>query len=553
MAGDKEKLFIFDTTLRDGEQSPGVTLNAQEKVDIARQLSRLGVDICEAGFPVASVGDFEAVSRIAHEVGPLTEGRPSGEPMVIAALARAHEKDIDRAFEAVKDAPRHRIHTFLATSDIHLEFKLRISREACVEKAVKAVRYAKAKCADIEFSPEDAGRSDREFLVEVIGKVIEAGATTINIPDTVGYTTPQEYGELIAYLRSNTKGGEGVVWSTHCHNDLGLATSNSLAGVLNGARQVEVAVNGIGERAGNTALEEIVMAVATRPAFFPVRHDVDTTQLIRTSRLVAASTGMSVQPNKAIVGANAFAHESGIHQDGMLKNAMTYEIMRPESVGLSATSLVLGKHSGRHAFRDRLNELGYGDLTDDDVNKSFARFKELADEKKTLVEEDILAILDDVLDKTRQYWTLVSVHVSCGDKLHATATVHLRSPDGADIMDAAIGDGPIDAVYKAVDRAVALPIKLDEFHVSAVTSGQDALGRVKIRIEVLDPAMLARPGDELQGLNGEKIIASSRRFFTGHAADTDIIVASARAYVAAINRMCLAQSPPSTADRKSVV
>ncbi|HHI68528.1 MAG TPA: 2-isopropylmalate synthase, partial [Planctomycetes bacterium] len=366
----KERLIVFDTTLRDGEQSPGATLNLEEKLEIARQLSRLGVDVCEAGFPIASPGDFEAVQRVAREVGPLVENRKSGEPMTIAGLARARREDIQRAYDAVSPAPRHRIHTFLATSDIHLKHKLRIDREECVRRVKEAVSFARSLCDDVEFSPEDAGRSDREFLTVVLGEAIAAGATTLNIPDTVGYTTPEEYGALIAYLIANTPGAEKVTWSTHCHNDLGLATANTLAGVRNGARQVEVTINGIGERAGNTSLEEVVMAVATRPGEFQVVTGIDTTQITRTSRMVSAYTGIPVQPNKAVVGANAFAHEAGIHQDGMLKHHSTYEIMRPETVGLASSALVLGKHSGRHAFKVRLEELGYGDLSDEDLNRA---------------------------------------------------------------------------------------------------------------------------------------------------------------------------------------
>ncbi|HFE66428.1 MAG TPA: 2-isopropylmalate synthase, partial [Chloroflexi bacterium] len=324
----QDTVYFFDTTLRDGEQSPGATLNVEEKLEIARQLSRLGVDICEAGFPIASPGDFDAVRRIAEEVGPLVEGRKSGQPMVIAGLARANREDIQRAYDAVKVAPRHRIHTFLATSDIHLKHKLRIDREECVDQVIKSVSFARSLCDDVEFSPEDAGRSDPDFLVQVLAEAIKAGATTLNIPDTVGYTTPEEYGRLIHYLIENTPGADTVVWSTHCHDDLGLATANTLAGVQAGARQVEVTINGIGERAGNTSLEEVAMAIATRPQTFNLRTNIDTTQITKVSRMVSAYTGMVVQPNKAIVGANAFAHEAGIHQDGMLKNQQTYEIMR---------------------------------------------------------------------------------------------------------------------------------------------------------------------------------------------------------------------------------
>ena len=539
----KDKLIIFDTTLRDGEQSPGATLNIQEKLEIARQLSRLGVDICEAGFPIASPGDFEAVRRIAEEVGPLTEGRKSGQPMVIAGLARANEQDIDRAYGAVKAAPRHRIHTFLATSDIHLKYKLKIDREECIDQVIKAVSYAKSKCDDVEFSPEDAGRSDPEFLTVVLGEAIKAGATTLNIPDTVGYTTPEEFGWLIKYLIENTPGADKVIWSTHCHNDLGLATANTLAGVTNGARQVEVTLNGIGERAGNTSLEEIVMAVHTRPQNFPVYSDIDTTQIIRTSRMVSAYTGMSVQPNKAIVGANAFAHEAGIHQDGMLKHQSTYEIMRPETVGLSASSLVLGKHSGRHAFRKRLEELGYGDLAKDEVNQAFERFKRVADKKKVVTDADIEAIITDEFYQPQEIWKLNSVHVTCGDHVNPTATVSLTDPNGAELIDAAIGTGPVDAVYKAINRIVGAPNILTEFIVQAVTEGIDAIGEVTIRIQ---------PEDGQAYTTNPQTGAQVARTFSGHGASTDIIVASARAYMSALNKMLSIQEETSSTIRQPV-
>lgn len=524
----KEKLIVFDTTLRDGEQSPGATLNIQEKLEIARQLSRLGVDICEAGFPIASPGDFEAVRRIAEEVGPLVEGRKSGKPMVIAGLARANEADIDRAYDAVKVAPRHRIHTFLATSDIHLKHKLKIDREECIEQVIKAVKHAKSKCDDVEFSPEDAGRSDPQFLTIVLAEAIKAGATTLNIPDTVGYTTPDEFGWLIKYLIENTAGAEKVVWSTHCHNDLGLATANTLAGVQNGARQVEVTINGIGERAGNTSLEEVVMAIETRPQNFSVQTTIDTTQITRTSRMVSAYTGMLIQPNKAIVGANAFAHEAGIHQDGMLKHHTTYEIMRPETVGLQASSLVLGKHSGRHAFRTRLEDLGYTGLSQKELNKAFDRFKRVADKKKVVSDADIEAIITDEFYQPEEIWKLDDIHVTCGDKVKATATVTLTDPNGAEFTDAAIGTGPVDAVYKAINRIVGVSNTLTEFTVQSVTEGIDAIGEVTIRIQ-------PENGDSYKTnlQTGVQIV----RTYSGHGASTDIIVASARAYMSALNKM----------------
>jgi len=533
----KEKLIIFDTTLRDGEQSPGATLNIQEKLEIARQLSRLGVDVCEAGFPIASPGDFEAVRRIATEVGPLTENRKSGQPMVIAGLARANEKDIDRAYDAVKVAPRHRIHTFLATSDIHLKYKLKIDREECIDQVIKAVTYAKSKCDDVEFSPEDAGRSDPEFLTVVLGEAIKAGATTLNIPDTVGYTTPEEFGWLIKYLIENTPGAEKAVWSTHCHNDLGLATANTLAGVANGARQVEVTINGIGERAGNTSLEEVVMAVHTRPQNFTIYSDIDTTQITRASRMVSAYTGMSIQPNKAIVGANAFAHEAGIHQDGMLKHHTTYEIMRPEVVGLGASALVLGKHSGRHAFRKRLEELGYGDLKKGEVNQAFERFKRIADKKKIVTDADLEAIITDEFYQPKEIWKLNSVHVTSGDRVNATATVSLTDPNGVELIDAAIGTGPVDAVYKAINRIVGEPNILTEFIVQAVTEGIDAIGEVTIRVQ---------PEVAHDFTTNPQTGKQTARTFSGHGASTDIIVASARAYMSALNKMLAVQQESAT-------
>lgn len=529
----KERLIIFDTTLRDGEQSPGATLNIDEKLEIARQLSLLGVDVCEAGFPIASPGDFEAVRRIAEEVGPLTENRKNGEPMVIAGLSRAHKDDILRAYEAVKAAPRHRIHTFLATSDIHLKHKLKIDREECIEQVIECVSYAKSLCDDVEFSPEDAGRSDPEFLTVVLGEAIKAGATTLNIPDTVGYTTPEEYGWLMNYLIENTPGAEKAIWSTHCHNDLGLATSNTLAGVQNGARQVEVTLNGIGERAGNTSLEEVVMTIQTRPQKFDVETNIDSTQIVRTSRMVSAYTGMPVQPNKAIVGANAFAHEAGIHQDGMLKHHSTYEIMQPETVGLGASSLVMGKHSGRHAFKVRLKELGFIDLDDDELNQAFKRFKRIADKKKSVTDADLEAIITDEIYQPPEFWKLNYVQITCGDHIKATATVALIDPNDAELEDAAIGSGPVDAVYKAINRIVGEPNTLTEFKVNAVTEGIDSLGEVTIRIQPENGGSDSRTNPQ----TGE----AHARTFSGHGASTDIVVASAKAYMSALNKMIAAR------------
>ncbi|MBX3056365.1 MAG: 2-isopropylmalate synthase [Anaerolineae bacterium] len=528
-----DTVLVFDTTLRDGEQSPGATLNVEEKLEIARQLSRLGVDICEAGFPIASPGDFEAVRRIAEEVGPLTDGRKSGLPMTIAGLARANKDDIQRAYDAVKVAPRHRIHTFLATSDIHLRHKLKIDREECVEQVTTAVTFARSLCDDVEFSPEDAGRSDPDFLVQVLGQAIKAGATTLNIPDTVGYTTPEEFGWLIKYLRENTPGADKVVWSVHCHDDLGLATANTLAGVQNGARQVEVTVNGIGERAGNTSLEEVVMAIQTRPQNFSVQTNIDTTQITKTSRMVSAYTGMVVQPNKAIVGANAFAHEAGIHQDGMLKNQQTYEIMRPETVGLNASKLVLGKHSGRHAFRTRIEELGYTDLDKEELDAAFKRFKRLADKKKVVTDADIQAIIADEVFQPPEIWKLEQIQISCGDHSIPTASVCLVGPDGEQHRDAALGTGPVDAAYQAINRIIGVRNRLMEFTINAVTEGLDAQAEATIRIQ-------PENGEREYGLNPQTSQAFVRSF-SGHGASTDIVVASARAYLSALNKMLAAR------------
>ncbi len=516
---------IFDTTLRDGEQSPGATLNIDEKLEIARQLVRLGVDVIEAGFPIASPGDYEAVRRIAVEIGQ-GDGAP-----IIAGLARANKADIDRAWDAVKPARKPRIHTFLATSDIHLQHKLRISREECVRRVGEMVAYARSLCEDIEFSPEDGGRSDPEFLYQVLEVAIKAGATTLNIPDTVGYTTPQEFGALIAGIREHVPGAQDVIISAHCHNDLGLATANTLAAIQNGARQAEVTMNGIGERAGNTSLEEIVMALHTRPTVYGVHTNIDTTQIARISRLVSAYTGIPVQPNKAIVGANAFAHEAGIHQDGMLKNPLTYEIMRPETIGINESRLVLGKHSGRHAFQTKVAELGY-ELSTEDLNRVFERFKELCDKKKIVSDPDIEAIINDEVYQPVELWRLQHVQVSSGSGLRPTATVRLRGPDGVTREDAAIGTGPVDSVYRAINRIVQVPNVLTEFSIQAVTEGIDAVGEVTIRIE---PTAGATNGHGEEALNPQT--GPRARTYSGHGADTDIIVASAKAYMSALNKM----------------
>ncbi|MCP4428835.1 MAG: 2-isopropylmalate synthase [Chloroflexi bacterium] len=532
-------VLFFDTTLRDGEQSPGATLNVEEKIEIAKQLSHLGVDICEAGFPIASPGDFDAVRRIAEEVGPLVEGRKSGQPMTIAGLARANKDDIQRAYDAVKAAPRHRIHTFLATSDIHLKHKLRIDREECIDQIIESVSFAKSLCDDVEFSPEDAGRSDPDFLVQALTEAIKAGATTLNIPDTVGYTTPEEYGWLINYLIEKTPGSDTVIWSTHCHDDLGLATANTLAGMQAGARQVEVTLNGIGERAGNTSLEEVAMALHTRPQTFNLNSNIDTRQITRTSRMVSAYTGMVVQPNKAIVGANAFAHEAGIHQDGMLKNEQTYEIMRPETVGLTESRLVLGKHSGRHAFRVRLEEMGYDNLNQPELNAAFKRFKDWADKKKVVTDADIEAIIVDEVYQPPEIWKLNHIQVSCGDHSMPTAAVSLTGPDGEEFQDAALGTGPVDAAYQAINRIIGTSNKLTEFSINAVTEGLDAAAEATIRIQPDN-------GDSKKGFNPQTERPFARTF-SGHGASTDIVVASARAYLSALNKMLAAREEQSSA------
>jgi 2-isopropylmalate synthase len=523
----KDYVRIFDTTLRDGEQSPGATLTSEEKLEVARALARLGVDVIEAGFPAASPDDLQAVKNIALSVGSdVVPGRPSTEPPIICALARANEGDIDKAWEAIAPAARPRIHTFLATSPIHREHKLRMTREQVVERTRKMVAYAKRYCGDVEFSPEDAGRTEPEFLYEVLAVAIEAGATTLNIPDTVGYTIPDEFGQLIAGIVANVRGVENVTVSVHCHNDLGLAVANSLAGIRAGARQAEVAMNGIGERAGNTALEELVMTLQTRQALFGLRTGIDTTQLLRTSKLVSTRTGMVVQPNKAIVGANAFAHESGIHQDGMLKHQETYEIMRPETVGATKTLLVIGKHSGRHAFAVRLRELGHP-LDGEALEGAFSRFKVLADKKKRITDADLIALAASEEGRGPELFTLIAVHVMCGTGGIPTATVRLRGKDGEELTRAAVGTGPVDATFKAIDELIDAPSELLEYSVNAVTEGIDALGECSVRVRACgnDKRLNPQHGN------------SHTPVFHGHGADTDIIVASAKAYLSALNRL----------------
>jgi 2-isopropylmalate synthase len=492
---------IFDTTLRDGEQSPGASMNVEEKITLAKQLARLGVDIIEAGFAISSPGDFEAIKRIGAEVeGP-----------VICSLARARKEDIDRAWEALKDAPKRRIHTFHSTSDIHLKHQYRISREEALKRSVEMVKHARSYVEDVEFSPMDATRTDAAYLLEVVEAVIEAGANTVNIPDTVGYAVPEEFGALIKGIKDKVKNINKAVISVHCHNDLGLAVANALAAIRNGAAQVECTVNGIGERAGNCSMEEVVMALRTRKDFFGADTGVRTEEITRTSRLVTKITGISVQPNKAIVGANAFAHESGIHQDGLLKERTTYEIMRPESVGLVKTHLVMGKHSGRHAFRDRLREMGY-ELSDEDLNKAFERFKRLADQKKEVFDEDLEAIVSDEMQQIQEVFVLKHLKAESGTGITPTATVELVV-DGKTVSQTGTGDGPVDAVYRTIAAITKTQSKLEAYLVKGITGGTDALGEVTVKVEEA----------------GKKV--------TGHGADTDIIVASAKAYVNALNKL----------------
>jgi 2-isopropylmalate synthase len=523
---------IFDTTLRDGEQSPGATMTSAEKLEVARSLARMGVDIIEAGFPAASPDDLEAVRRIALEVGNPAPGDEGAKVPVIAGLARANRSDIDKAWEAVRDAQKPRIHTFLATSPIHMKHKLKMDPEDVVQRVSEMVAYAKSFCDDVEFSPEDAGRSDPEFLYVVLGEAITAGATTLNIPDTVGYTTPDEYFALIDGVIKNTPGMHaGITISVHCHDDLGMATANTLAGIRAGARQAEVTINGIGERAGNTSLEEVVMALKTRKPVFNLDTGIETQQISRVSKLVSNYTGIIVQPNKAIVGANAFAHEAGIHQDGMLKHQTTYEIMRPEDVGVNQTKLVLGKHSGRHALRNRLAEMGHS-LDELELDKAFARFKELADRKKVITDVDLEAIIADEFYRPRDVFYLEGMQVTCGTMGMPTATIRLKGPDGKVHTHAAMGSGPVDATYKAIDAIIKTPNKLLEFNVHAITEGIDALGEVTVRI---------------QGENGLQTMDAQsevpyQRVFGGHGADTDIIVASAKAYLNALNKLIIAQT-----------
>ncbi|UVT14992.1 MAG: 2-isopropylmalate synthase [Nitrospira sp.] len=505
---------IFDTTLRDGEQSPGASMNVEEKVMVAKQLARLGVDIIEAGFAYSSPGDFEAVRRIAQEVeGP-----------TVCSLARARPEDITRAWEALKGAPKIRIHTFLSTSDIHLKHQFRMTREQAKQRAVEMVRLARGYVDDVEFSPMDASRSDPSFLHEVIEAVIAAGAGTVNIPDTVGYAVPQEFGALIKGICDKVPNAKQAVISVHCHNDLGVAVANSLSAIINGAGQVECTINGIGERAGNTSLEEIVMGLRTRKDFYQADTEIKTEEIAKTSRLVSKITGMVVQPNKAIVGANAFAHTSGIHQDGLLKEKTTYEIMRPESIGLVESQMVMGKLSGRHAFRQRLEELGYA-LSEEEINHAFERFKKLADQKKEIFEEDLEVIVSEELSKMADRIALKTFHVSSGTDQVPTATVELEI-DGKSIAQTGTGDGPVDAVYRTIAAMTQTKSKLLMYVVKAITGGTDAQGEVSVRVQ------------------------EDGRTVTGHGADTDIITASARAYLSALNKLAYLATKQAQGEQK---
>ncbi|MGH2365419.1 MAG: 2-isopropylmalate synthase [Chloroflexota bacterium] len=502
-----EKIAIFDTTLRDGEQSPGCSLSFSEKIEIAHQLARLGVDVIEAGFPISSPGDFQAVQTIARQVrGP-----------VITALGRAVEKDIDAVVEALAPAERKQIHIVLSVSDIHIERKLRKTRQEVLEQGIKAVRYCKRFCEAVEYSPEDAGRADPEYLYQTIYEVIKAGATVVNIPDTTGYVLPHEWGELIANVFKNVPNARDAVISIHCHNDLGNAVANSIAAVLNGARRIECTINGVGERAGNASLEEIVMTLKKRLHAYGFETGVDSTQLVQTSRLVSTLMSMPVQANKAIVGANAFAHASGIHQDGVLKDRLNYEIMVPEEVGWTESNIVLTARSGRHAFKHRLEKLGFV-LTDDELAKAWTRFLEVADKKKEVGDLDLEAIVSDEMRISLEAIRLQAVNINTAfPNGMPTASVRLINADGQEMADSAIGTGPVDATYKAINKVVGVPNKLTEFTVQSVTEGIDAMANVTIRLES----------------QGER--------FIGRGADTDILIASAQAYVNALNKVVAAR------------
>ncbi|WRS27044.1 2-isopropylmalate synthase [Oscillospiraceae bacterium MB08-C2-2] len=499
MSYENNRIIIFDTTLRDGEQTPGVNLNLSEKLEIARQLEALGVDVIEAGFPAASPGDFEAVRGVSQNVS-----------CSVAALCRCVPDDITKGWEAVKYSQKPRLHVFLATSDIHMKYKLRMEPDQVLARAVEGVKLAKSFCEDVEFSCEDASRSTPEFLYRILEAVIEAGATTVNIPDTVGYAMPEEFGELIAGIRENVPNIDKAIISVHCHNDLGLAVANTISALRNGARQIETTINGLGERAGNCSMEEVVMGITTRSGYFGLEHGVDTTRIYRTSQRVAKHTGVPVPVCKAIVGANAFAHESGIHQHGVLANPMTYEIMTPQSVGKTESTMVLGKLSGRHAFNDRLESMGYK-LTKEEIDTAFQRFKELADRKKNISDDDLEALVSQRVSDVPDYYKLETFQIQSGNKMQAMASVTLIHEE-QEITEAATGDGPVDAAYNAVARIVGGEWPLAAYDIRAVTEGMDALGEVTVRIK-----------------QGE-------RLYTGRGLAPDVIEASVNAYVNGINR-----------------
>jgi 2-isopropylmalate synthase len=506
MAVTPEHVIIFDTTLRDGEQSPGCSMTRPEKLRVARALAELGVDVIEAGFPAASRGDWESVNAVAREVeGP-----------IICGLARCNLSDIELAAEALRDAPRRRLHVFLATSAIHREHKLNMAQDEILRSAAEGVRAARQLCDDVEFSPEDASRTELEFLAQVVEAAIEAGASTVNIPDTVGYTVPDEFAELFRYLRKNVRGIDRVTLSVHCHNDLGMAVANSLTAVVAGARQIECTINGIGERAGNCSLEEVVMALKTRETFFNVRTNIQTTRLYPTSRLVSNITGTLIPRNKAVVGENAFAHEAGIHQHGMLKHHSTYEIMRPEDVGLPRSSLVLGKHSGRHALRERIQQLGF-ELEELEFNRVFTEFKALADKKKELFDGDIEALVLRAEGSASGPWTLLSLRTLADSHSPAEASVQLQHSDGRRIDQSAHGDGPVDAAFKAIEAATGITAALRKFEVRAVTGGEDAQGETIVYVEY------------------------NQRTYRGSSVSTNIVESSSRAFLEVINRIELAQ------------
>jgi 2-isopropylmalate synthase len=514
----QDRVIIFDTTLRDGEQAPGCSMNLEQKLQVASALRELGVDVIEAGFAAASPGDLEAIRAISRSIeGP-----------IITSLARCNKGDIDATWEALKDAPRRRCHVFLATSPIHREFKLKLAKDQIVKQAVEGVKLARERFDDVEFSAEDSARTELEFLAEVVERAIQAGATTVNIPDTVGYMLPSTYAETFRYLRKNVRGIDNVVISVHCHNDLGMAVANSLAGVMEGARQVECTINGIGERAGNASLEEIVMAIKTRNDVLRVRTEVKTERLYPTSRLVSQVTGLHVQRNKAIVGQNAFAHEAGIHQHGMLTHRETYEIMRPEEVGFARSQLVLGKHSGRHALKDRLIALGYR-LDEKQIGKVFADFKVLADKKKEIYDADIEALLvhGQILGSGSVAWQIDALSTTSGTGTMPCASIALVGADGAKVQEVASGDGPVDAVFKAIEKITGITVKLRDYQIASISTGEDAQGEVSIEVE------------------------HATGVYRGRALSTDIIEGSARAFLGVVNRIALRMAPPTEGEARA--